>query len=68
MAKYCVNKNTDNNGDHEVHKEGCPWWPKSENRIDLGYFYNCEDAVKEAKKYYSNSNGHKHCAKDCHTT
>ncbi len=68
MAKYCVNKETDNNNDHEVHKEGCPWWPGDENRKDLGYFTNCKDAVKEAKKYYTKVNGHKYCSEECHTS
>ena len=25
MAKYYVNKNTQSNGDHEVHTTGCNW-------------------------------------------
>ncbi|MFS4445386.1 hypothetical protein [Maribacter sp. 2307UL18-2] len=68
MPKYCVNKETDNNGDHEVHKENCPWWPSDKNRLDLGYHDSCESAVAEAKKHYSNVNGHKHCSQDCHTS
>ena len=68
MAKYCVNKSTDNEGDHEVHKEGCPWWPEAKNRIDLGNHSNCKDAVERAKEYYSNVNGHKYCSEECHTT
>jgi len=68
MPKYCVNINTDAQGDHEVHKENCPWSPNTENRIDLGYHSNCQSAVKEAKKYFNNVNGHKYCAEECHTT
>ena len=68
MPKYCVNKNTDAQGDHEVHKENCPWWPNSENRIDLGYHSDCHSAVREAKKKYDNVNGHKYCSENCHTT
>ena len=68
MVKYCVNKNKDNNGDHEVHKAGCPWWPKAENRKDLGEHSSCQSAVREAKNYYSSVNGHKYCSEACHTS
>ena len=50
MAYYYVNKNAQSNGDHEVHKSGCSWLPKEENRIYLGNFDNCKDAVKKAEK------------------
>lgn len=68
MAKYCVNKNTDVQGDHEVHKYGCPWYPDAQNRIDLGECHTCHEAVRKAKKHYDNVNGHKYCCPSCHTT
>ena len=68
MVKYYVNKNPQDNGDHEVHKFGCFWLPKAENRIYLGSFANCKDAVKEAKKHYNNVNGCYHCSRACHTS
>ncbi|CAL2078877.1 hypothetical protein [Tenacibaculum sp. 190524A05c] len=68
MAKYYVNKNAQENGDHEVHKFGCFWLPKVENRIYLGNFTNCKDAVKEAKKHYNKVNGCYHCSRACHTS
>lgn len=68
MAKYSVNKNINRNGDHEVHKEGCPWLPKLEDRKDLGEHSNCDSAVKEAKKHYIHVNGHRYCSKACHTS
>ncbi|MFT7900241.1 hypothetical protein VBY74_09680 [Tenacibaculum ascidiaceicola] len=68
MARYYVNKNAQANGDHEVHKLECSWIPKVENRIYLGEFDNCKDAVKEAKKYYSKVNGCYYCSKECHTS
>ena len=34
----------------------------------LGLFTNCHDAVREAKKYYNQTNGCKFCSKECHTT
>jgi len=67
MARYYVNQNAQNNGDHEVHKDGCSYMPDNENRIYLGNFDNCADAVREAKKRYSKSNGCYFCSKECNT-
>ena len=50
MVHYCVNKNVQQNGDHEVHKIGCRWYPQLENRLSLGEHTNCSSAVIEAKK------------------
>ena len=33
MAKYYVNKNRQDNGDHVVHKTGCTFMPKPDNRL-----------------------------------
>ena len=68
MDKYCVCKNTENpSGNHEVHKEGCQWWPASENREDLGEFSSCHGAVQRAKdRRYSKVDGCKDCCPLCH--
>ncbi len=66
--KYYVNKNAQSNGDHEVHTEDCRYLPNSENRKFLGEFSNCKDAVTEAKKTYSKSNGCYYCCSSCHTS
>lgn len=67
MARYYVNKNAQNSGDHEVHRSDCEWLPKEEHRLYLGDFSNCRDAVREAKKYYSQSDGCYYCSRECHT-
>ena len=67
MAYYYVNKNAQSNGDHEVHKLGCSHMPLTENRIYLGDYPICAPAVREAKKYYSTSDGCYYCSKECHT-
>lgn len=67
MSKYYVNKNTQDNGDHEVHKEGCSWMPTVDNRIYLGEHYNCQTAVTKAKEHYSQANGCYYCSNKCHT-
>jgi hypothetical protein len=68
MANYYVNKNAQSNGDHEVHTQDCRYLPESTNRKYLGEFSNCKDAVTEAKKTYSQSNGCKTCSPSCHTS
>lgn len=66
MNLYYLNNKAQSNGDHEVHKMGCNFMPA--DRKYLGFFSNCVDAVKEAKKTYSKSNGCFWCSKECHTT
>ena len=69
MSKYYVNKNQQSNGDHEVHKSGYSCMPKPENRIFLGSFDKCEDAVREAtKRGYKRANGCYYCCRECHTS
>jgi hypothetical protein len=68
MKKYYVNDNAQNNGDHEVHKEGCIYLPEIISKTYLGKFYSCENAVKEAKKTYSTADGCKTCSEECHTS
>jgi hypothetical protein len=68
MKNYYVNQNVQSNGDHEVHTENCVYLPSPLNRKYLGSFSNCKDAVNEAKKTYSKSNGCKTCCNECHTS
>ncbi len=68
MAYYCVNKNAQANGDHEVHKVGCVFYPNPENRVSLGDHTTCRTAVSAAKKIYTKSNGCYYCSNACHTT
>ncbi len=71
MPTYTVNKNAQSgSGDHEVHDlgstRGC--LPNAVNRIDLGWYSNCADAVRAAKRYYNDVNGCAYCASGCHTS
>lgn len=68
MAFYYVNKNAQDNGDHEVHKSDCLFIPLPTNRLSLGSHASCKSAVREAKKYYPQSNGCYFCSKECHTS
>jgi hypothetical protein len=67
MASYYVNKNSQANGDHEVHVPSCSFFPEPENRLYLGEFSSCAPAVTEAKKTYPQSNGCYYCSRDCNT-
>lgn len=67
MATYYVNRNAQTNGDHEVHTSTCQFLPEPKNQLYLGVFATCPDAVREAKKYYSQSNGCATCSAPCHT-
>lgn len=70
MPSYCVNKNAQSNGDHEVHLTfgACNRLPGYNNRLDLGYRSNCQSAVRQAKNTYWKSNGCWYCCPTCHTS
>jgi len=68
MTIYYVNRNQQTNGDHEVHTANCSRLPLENNRKYLGNFTSCFDAVREAKKYYPQSNGCYYCSYACHTS
>lgn len=67
MKKYYVNKNAQNNGDHEVHHEGCVDIPSLDNRVYLGEYTSCLGAVATAKRKYRSADGCKICSNLCHT-
>ena len=72
MAHFVINKNTQTNGDHEIHDatNGCAYMPAAENQIDLGIHANCHGAVLEAKSRWQNAriNGCYFCCNPCHTS
>ncbi len=63
---YYVNQNAQPSGEHEVHAENCAFLPSAENRIYLGYFSNGREAIKEARKHYSNVDGCFYCCPESH--
>lgn len=67
--RFIVNKNEQPNGDHEVHKlDFCNQLPISENQLYLGDYQTCQEAVREARKYYTQVNGCYYCSEYCHTS
>lgn len=67
MDKYYVNKQPQENGDHEVHDANCLRLPRAVNLQYLGEFSYCAAAVIESKQYFSQSNGCYYCSRICHT-
>ena len=68
MPKYYVNKNAQDNGDHEVHISGCSYFPSSANAEYLGNHNSCGPAVTEAKSRGYKANGCYYCSNACHTS
>ena len=67
MAIYIVNRDTDINNNHEVHRlYACDHLPDEKNRRRVGDFDNCQDAVEAAKKLYSKVDGCWWCSRSCH--
>ena len=67
MARYRVNNNAQSNGDHEVHRETCPYYPVLTNYRDLGDHFTCHSAVAAAKMFLPTADGCAVCSPDCHT-
>lgn len=67
MEWYYVSKDAQPSGEHEVHRNDCTRLPKIENRIILGCFTNCREAMREARQHYQQVDGCFHCCKPCHT-
>jgi len=68
--KYYINNKQQANGDYEVHKLGCTFFPTEDNAY-LGEFYSCSEAVREAKRkfpYRHRINGCYYCSRECHTS
>lgn len=72
MPSFVINKNPQQNGDHEVHNasDPCQNMPMPSNQIDLGFHPTCREAVASAKQRWPGNriNGCYWCANDCHTT
>lgn len=68
MDHYYFNNNTDDKGNHEVHKESCSFIPSVLNRTYIGYFSTCEAAINKAKNDYSykSFDGCYWCCRTCH--
>ncbi|PWK49885.1 hypothetical protein C8D97_10746 [Pleionea mediterranea] len=70
MPFYIVNRNPQSTGEHEVHRNDCTCshMPTPSNRIDLGFHYNCQGAIIEAKRRFPGHqfDGCYYCSNACH--
>ncbi len=66
-SKYYVSVMQQAHGNHEVHHETCRVLPEPSYRILIGEFYNCQDAVRAARKIFLASDGCKVCSLPCHS-
>lgn len=67
-AVYYLNRNQQESGDHEVHREDCRYLPAPRNRLRLGRFARCRDALEEARERgYPTADGCYLCAPACNT-
>lgn len=67
MDHYYVNLNAQTNGDHEVHKASCNHLPSAINRLYLGIYASCREAVSAAKLKNSRADGCYYCSPTCHS-
>lgn len=66
MSIYYVNDSPQPTGEHEVHKQGCAWLNEVASKTELGWHFNCQNAVDNAKEVYANADGCIHCIPECH--
>ena len=67
MPRYCVDGESQPNGDHVVHNlESCSHLPDRASRLDLGEHESCIDAVAKARVLYKQANGCWICSRACY--
>lgn len=67
MGPYFLNRTAQDNGDHEVHREGCRWLTLAVSMQDLDVHFSCHSAVALAKRTHPTANGCAFCSPECHT-
>ncbi len=65
MELYYVSVNAQKTGEHEVHSWLCSSLPNVNNRILVGSFDGCKDALKAAKKIFPQVDGCARCSPEC---
>ena len=64
MPEFCVSRNPQPTGVHEVHADNCPAWPT--DNVSLGWHRDCHGAVQEARIYFPHVDGCAICSMMCH--
>jgi len=65
MELYYVTATAQKTGEHEVHNWNCSSLPGVSNRLVVGSFDNCKDALKAAKKIFPQVDGCARCCPEC---
>jgi hypothetical protein len=63
VQHYYVSKLEQSNGKHEVHVPRCAHFPDPDDRLYLGTFIRCDEAVKAAQSHFENACGCPCCCK-----
>lgn len=65
MKSYYVESVSQENGHHLVHKDGCDWIPQEKNKVYLGEFKCCEEAIEEAQDLFNDLDRCIQCLTEC---
>lgn len=52
------------NGYHSLHRDGCPFMPDENKRIDLGRLFTGRNVIAEGQKYFEKVNVCRFCLQD----
>lgn len=65
--RYYYNKNKNKSNSHEIHRAGCRYLPKEENRMKIGLADDCKKAILKAKEKtgLTNFDGCYYCCREC---
>lgn len=66
MTRYYVSTKGNANGYHEVHKSNCTHLPDLKNRLYLGDFLDCKNALKKVRLMSDQVNGCPSCLPCCY--
>lgn len=68
MLVYVINTDDGLNPghNHEVHRPGCPYYPKKSSRVSLGEQRDAQQAVDIATYFYPDADGCKTCCPEAH--
>ena len=72
IRHYYLNRNAQSypeDGEHELHVDGCPTPPDWANRLSVGWHDTCTEAKRAARRQYPgwSIDGCGHCLPECHT-
>ncbi|EOO05017.1 hypothetical protein IAW_05836 [Bacillus cereus str. Schrouff] len=70
MSHYYVSLRVDDDGNHKLHTDNCVYLPDIKNRIYLGFFLNCQDALlaATAKFMFRSFDDCCLCCNECHAS